>query len=273
MPKATLGRAFEMFLQACKPHGFLRGNHPLILAYHSVSLLRTDSLAVSADNFRAQLEWLKKHNYQIVTLNEALEHSGDRRKLAVLTFDDGYADNYQVAYPIMKEFDFRGTIFLVSTSVGTKKIFWWDQARVDAGESHEANEVLSWEQVHEMQDNGFEFGSHTATHRLLPTLSVPERISEIENSKQTLEDALGRPVTSFCYPEGRLDELTTELVEKAGYSQAVVTVRGESEPYGTMALRRVGVYYHVNLQTFGIKNHRFVRRFREPLQLMRNSFA
>ena len=115
---------------------------------------------------------------------------------------------------------------------------------VDSGKPGSGYEVLNWDQVGEMQDNGIEFGSHTLIRRLLPQLSVSDRKDEIQESRKELEAFLGREVSSFCCPEGRIDEQT---VRDAGYSHRVVTDLAEAEPYGPLALRRVGVYYHVDI--------------------------
>ena len=98
---------------------------PLILAYHSISKNRTDALSVSASEFDRQLKWLKNKNYKIVSIEDAVKIKN--QKSAVITFDDGYRDNYEIAFPILKKYGFNATIFLATDFVGTEKIYHWDK--------------------------------------------------------------------------------------------------------------------------------------------------
>jgi peptidoglycan/xylan/chitin deacetylase (PgdA/CDA1 family) len=245
----------------------------LILAYHSVSQRRTDTLSLSEDNFRNQLQWLKNNNYQTMTLQDTIRTNTRNSKVAVITFDDGYADNYHVAFPLLKEFGMTATVFLVSNTVSTDGIFEWDEQKIPNQGHREDFKLLTWQQVHEMQDYGIEFGSHTCTHRHLPTLSDEEQRQELLESKRALENSLKKPVTSFCYPAGRLTEETIKLVQETGYEAGVLTARGEGEPRGRYTLRRVGIYYHVTPFMFRIKVHPLIRFIREPLQELRGYLA
>jgi peptidoglycan/xylan/chitin deacetylase (PgdA/CDA1 family) len=245
------------------------GNAPLILAYHSVSERRTDTLSLSTENFRHQLQWLQDNGYETLTLRDSVRKNRTQEKVAVLTFDDGYADNYHIVFPLLKEFGMTATIFLVAKSISTDQIFNWDEPKISQQGAREDFEILTWEQIHEMKTYGIEFGSHTCTHRHLPTLSLYEQEREIEDSKEQLEKRLQEAVTSFCYPAGRLTKDTVKLVEQSGYEVGVLTARGQGEPQGKFTLRRVGIYYHVTPLMFRLKVHPFIRQVREPLQELR----
>jgi len=163
------------------------------------------------------------------------------RKTLVVTFDDGYCDNYLFAFPILKQYGFRGTIFLISEYIGTDRPFPMDTDK-EWDELMEEDLPLTWGQVLEMKEYGMEFGSHTCSHERLDKLPEKEMINEIVASKSFLEQKIGSPVTSFCYPTGRFNSHIKEAVQKAGYLTAVVTpVQGQLRE-DAYSIKRVGIY-------------------------------
>jgi len=234
---------------------------PLILAYHSVSDDRRDGLSVSVSDFDFQMDWLRRHRYTSLTLSGLTRWQPSKREKPVaITFDDGYADNYTQAFPILKRYGFTATIFLVSKSHDTGVIHDWDRPKVIESNDFKAYELLSWAQVHEMANSGIEFGSHSCTHRNLTQLSFEERQKEINQSRKDLQEKLGCAVDSFCYPRGDLNEETIEIVKQAGYACAVVTPPRASIPISRYTLRRVGLYRTTSRTLFRIKINAFVRR-------------
>ncbi|MBD2355852.1 polysaccharide deacetylase family protein [Tolypothrix sp. FACHB-123] len=227
---------------------------PLILAYHSVNQERKDSLAVSTIDFDNQLAWLKKQGYRSLTLAEFLLQPVKKgEKVVIITFDDGYADNYHLAFPILKRYGFVATIFLVSDYINTDQIFYWDVPKISNNYEQSLYKLLTWEQVQEMLDYGIEFGSHTCTHPELSSLSREQCIEEITRSRQDLEAKLGREVVSFCYPRGKLNTEVIQLVEQAGYRGAVVTPKRSGIPLNPYTLRRVGIYQQTTPSVFRLK--------------------
>jgi peptidoglycan/xylan/chitin deacetylase (PgdA/CDA1 family) len=245
-------------------------DRPLILAYHSVSPQRTDALSVDPADFEGQMAWLRRHGYQALTLADLAARSPNERKRAVaLTFDDGYADNYTHAFPVLKRYGFVATVFVVSDHVGTDRLFPWDVPKLRNETDRVLYQALSWDHVREMQDHGFEIGSHTCTHPELPGVSEERCREEIERSRRDLEARLGRAVDSFCYPRGKLDPAVVRLVEQAGYRWGVVTPKRSGIPRGPLTLRRVGVYHDTGAGKFRIKVNPLVRRFWEPALWLR----
>jgi len=234
---------------------------PLILAYHSVSDERTDSLAVRVSDFEMQTAWLHRRGYRSMTLesfNAQTPRKGER--VVIITFDDGYADNYTNALPVLKQFGFVATLFPVSNFVDTDKLFWWDEGQVAAERDRSLYRTLTWEQIREMAAYGIEIGSHTCTHPRLTSVSSEQCWDEITRSRAELEDKLGRPVVSFCYPAGDLNAEVITMVEKARYKCAVVTPPRNGIPLGRYTLRRIGVYHHNNPLLFRLKMMPFVRK-------------
>lgn len=237
---------------------------PLILAYHSINDKRNDGLAISVEEFERQIQWLRQKRFRSITLAEYLK--GNFRKgerIVVLTFDDGYLDNYTNAYPLLRKYDFTATIFVVSDYVGTDQIFSDD---IQAKKHGTKYPLMQWEHLGEMLDTGIEIGSHTCTHAKLPDISDEQAKEEIGRSRADIELRLGIHVNSFCYPQGYLNEKTITYVHKSGYKGAVVTPPRGGIPLTPYTLRRVGVYQNMTPLLFRIKTHPLFRRYYEKLR-------
>lgn len=174
------------------------------LMYHKVGdaprPTQLGKLWVSASEFRWQMEYLLRHGFSPVLFKDLYdaEHAG--RKLperpVLVTFDDGYANNYEVAFPILKELGVKANIFLVYETIDRHNA-WHDPA------SEPWIRMLTWEQCFEMRDSGLiEFGSHTMKHRNLPSIPLEEARWEVFESKRRLEEKLGVPMIAFAYPYG-----------------------------------------------------------------------
>jgi peptidoglycan/xylan/chitin deacetylase (PgdA/CDA1 family) len=182
-----------------------------ILMYHEIGT-GPNSLYVPTDNFRAQMNYLHKSGYHTVTMADAQEMLKNEKipaKTVVLTFDDGYTSFYTRAWPIMQEFGFTGTVFVITDFTGR------------------AN-YLTWEEIKNLQKAGIEIGSHTKNHIDLKTASTDRQTQEIMGSKKVLDDKLGISVKSFCYPTGTYNETTPQLVKVAGYTSAVTVAYGQA---------------------------------------------
>lgn len=218
----------------------------IILAYHRV-LPETSgvTLAVSCADFERQLQYLLKKKYTFVRLKEYLSAKGN---VCAVTFDDGYADNYYYAWPILKKYDIPATIFLTTDYIGRHKPFYWDLKNT----THFTKDdyALTWDQVREMAAAGIEFGSHTVHHYELNQLSEQEIHTELTVSKALIEQQLQLPVVSLCYPRGAYKPLLRDLAKAAGYTSAVMTQSKQETPY---TLRRIGLYSHDDFGRFVLK--------------------
>lgn len=244
---------------------------PLILAYHSVSDDRTDALAVRVADFNYQMEWLNRHGYKSMTLAEFKRqpiHDKSER-IVIITFDDGYADNYTVAFPILKRYGFVATSFLVLDYVNTNHIFWWDEPKIKGSTDQSLYALLTWPEIEEMARYGIEFGSHTRTHANLTELSPEECWREVSISRNDLINRVGHDIKSFCYPFGYLNEDVVNSVEKAGYDYATLTPTRSGIPLSHYTLRRVGIYRNTTPWRFRLKIQPLVRRVYEHSSLIR----
>jgi peptidoglycan/xylan/chitin deacetylase (PgdA/CDA1 family) len=188
---------------------------PPILYYHRVDPDLSPHAGVTPDQFRSQLSILKQAGFQGTTLDFAMKNGHTDpvtgKKIVAITFDDGYQDNYRYAMPILQEFGFLATIFCLSGKIGG--ISDWTEDPIWKG-----HPLLDAPQMRELSLLGLEIGSHTRTHVDLSRLSSTDARDEIVHSKSDLEELLGVPVRSFCYPFGAYREETPTLVRSAGYS-------------------------------------------------------
>lgn len=220
---------------------------PRVLYYHRIDEDNHRS-SVYPKQFFLQLEHLANRKYQILTLKELYQALERRQSLprrsVVLTFDDGFADNYQHAYPALRQFGFPATIFLTVSFIGSDTLPVLSDTR-------RTLPPLSWEQVYEMRDHGIEFGSHTLTHPTLPQLTQEAAKQEVLASRILLQEKLGHSVSFFCYPKGALTLAVKDIVRQAGYSGACSTfpgpIRLKSDRY---ALPRTYISHDDTVQDF-----------------------
>ncbi len=183
-----------------------RASGPRVLCYHRVNDEQKNYLTVPAADFAAQMKFLSGNGYRSISLSELLAGKGDS-KCVVITFDDGYEDNYLHAFPAMKQYGLTGIVFCVAGKVGEK-------------------DYLTTPEIQEMRKAGFEFGSHTISHPNLQAVSIEEKRTEIRGSKDRLEKMFGAPVEYFCYPYGRYDEDAWKIVKESGYKGACCNAPG-----------------------------------------------
>jgi peptidoglycan/xylan/chitin deacetylase (PgdA/CDA1 family) len=208
-----------------------------ILAYHRiVPYLPEDDDAgncVSVAAFERQLRWLSRRGYRSRSLAEVegdLVGASIPRRSVVITFDDGYRDNYLFAWPLLMRYGFSATIFLVSDAIGRDSSF-------DSLYAGPPVRMLDRQHILEMQRYGISFGSHSCSHPLsLPQLSEPALRRELEDSRSSLEDLLGNQVEHFAYPYCRFDGRVADAVERAGYRLACA---GTGTDFSRFRLHRV----------------------------------
>jgi peptidoglycan/xylan/chitin deacetylase (PgdA/CDA1 family) len=202
-----------------------------ILAYHMVQFpvdIDDELYSISPEEFAEQLAYLKNAGYHSVSLHDVFAAQEGQGKLPdkpiVLTFDDGYEDNYTQALPIMEKYGFHGTEFVIVNSVGQ-------------------SDYLSWDEIRAMQQRHTEIGSHTLNHVALHDAALPEKQQEIADSKRLIEDQIGRQVEFFAYPYGSYDQEAFTLLQAAGYRGACTGVSGYNLPGDTQPyrLKRVNI--------------------------------
>ncbi|MCH8064174.1 MAG: polysaccharide deacetylase family protein [Chloroflexi bacterium] len=174
------------------------------------------NLSISLDRFEMQLRYLADRAYRGLTLEELAGKldSGDKMpaRSVVITFDDGYKDTFTHAFPILQEYGFTATVFLVSGHIGESSS--WDAGKTDASPLMDRSEIF------EMARHGIDFGSHSRTHTSLPALTRDEARNEVAQSKTELEQLMGRKINAFAYPFGGATPWLQDIVRDAGYSVA-----------------------------------------------------
>jgi peptidoglycan/xylan/chitin deacetylase (PgdA/CDA1 family) len=187
-----------------------------VLMYHSIRPPRSSGTAtrfsIAAHTFRRQLAWLRASGHRAVTAEQACA-AGARAMDCAITFDDGYADNFDVALPALRELGMTATVFALADFARARN--WWDRGSADF-----ARPLLSRAQLRALADAGICIGSHGISHQRLTQLPAAQARAELVDSKRALEDTLGRAVNAFAYPYGDVDARAKELVRDAGYTVA-----------------------------------------------------
>ena len=169
------------------------------------------ALSVTPADFAAQMDWLASNGFHTVTQADVYDYLNGTRGLpsrpVVLTFDDGYADFYNTALPILRAHDFTAVSYVVSGFIGRSG-------------------YMNASQIVEADRAGIEIGSHTVDHANLARSSAGNVNFELVASKQALEQLLGHPVLSFCYPSGQFNGSVAYSVQAAGYTNATTTAFG-----------------------------------------------
>jgi peptidoglycan/xylan/chitin deacetylase (PgdA/CDA1 family) len=232
----------------------------LVLCYHALSEDWPAALSTTPARFREQLELLLERGYRGVTFEQAVD-TGDRFSFAV-TFDDAYLSVLALARPIMDELGVPGTVFVPTDWAGSPEPMRWDGVYRWVDGPHE-NELLcmSWDQLRELADSGWEVGSHTLTHPYLTAIDDERLATELRESRAAVERELGRPCRSIAYPYGDVDERVIEAVGAAGYAFGASLPKKLSSR-GPLDHPRVGVYHVDDLGRFKLKVSPFVRRVR-----------
>lgn len=241
-----------------------------VIMYHRVIRDKSEGgvhgIYVTESQFEKHLKYLKQKGFETITFKDLLNNKyKDRfnrgKKQIILTFDDGYTDNYNYAFPLLKKYGFKCVIYLLSHLNYNK----WD---VEVKENPEHKfELMDMSMIKEMEKYGIEFGGHTKTHPKLATLPIEIAQEEILTSKKVLEEKLGHALISFAYPYGNLNEDVKKIVKNSGYNFAVATDSGDiSFSEDLFQIRRIGIFSTNNFFTFKRKvsgKYNFIKIKRE----------
>jgi peptidoglycan/xylan/chitin deacetylase (PgdA/CDA1 family) len=195
-----------------------------ILCYHRFSKACESPLCVPTRIFEKQMRYLSENGYRVVTFKQLLNFLEYRealpQKAVIISIDDGYRSTYDIAYPILKKYGFKATLFIYTDFIGASR------------------NALTWGQLKQMKADGFEIGSHTLSHSDLTrqkegedTPTYTSRIDkELRISKQIIDKKLGQNTILLAFPFGRYNPSVLEISKRLGY-QAGVTVKKGANPF------------------------------------------
>ncbi len=190
-----------------------------ILMYHYVStppanadIYRKD-LSVTPELFNAQLDRIQAEGYTTISLYDLINHlatgAGLPAKPVILTFDDGYRDNYENAFPALKAHGMRATIFVVVDFINAQR-----------------PEYMTWDMLREMHNAGLSIESHGIDHSSLKNRDRDSLVFQALRTYETLQNELGQRARFISYPAGQYDQNTIDVFKGAGYWAGITTLSG-----------------------------------------------
>jgi peptidoglycan/xylan/chitin deacetylase (PgdA/CDA1 family) len=230
-------------------------NRAVIVLFHRVDdRYPGEPVTCSRAQFAALCDFFGRY-FKVIALSELLEllrRRADVSRRLVITFDDGYRDNYQYAAVELRKRGLPACFFVTTGFVGTDRVAWWD------AQQSIRSEWMTWDEVRSLRGQGFELGAHTITHPDLGRLGGADAACEITGSKAQLEAAVGVRILHFAYPYGDPNQMTDEsrsIVQSAGFSCCLAAyggaVRASDDPY---RLRRVPINtWYVSPYHFGFE--------------------
>jgi len=198
------------------------------LMYHHITPEITDNNCLAPEDFESQLDSLKKAGYITVSPEELYliltENKKPAKKVLCLTFDDGFNDFYNNAYPLLKKYNMKATSFVV-TNLLNKASYLTDQ------------------QILEMKKSGLvSFQSHTVSHQSMESLSSQDQLEQLQASKKYLDDLLQQDTLAICYPSGKFNDDTADLATQANYKLGFTTQPGfAAKSDGLLTLSRTRI--------------------------------
>ncbi len=212
--------------------------------YHHINPHKGDTVTVTPGVFEGQMRFLRDSGYRTLTADELLSCiSGNMtvpRKAVVVTFDDGWLDNYIYAFPVMKTYGIHAAIFVITdwtegasekgqgtpSSVPTHRE---SKRLIEKGEEHRV--IMNWEMINEMALSGLiRFYSHTRSHRSCDLLTGQELSEELSGSKQAMEKHLAMPCPYLCWPYGKYSDMAVAFAKRVGYEALFTTHQGVAAP-------------------------------------------
>jgi peptidoglycan/xylan/chitin deacetylase (PgdA/CDA1 family) len=218
------GHILVIPLQPVNPGGLFPDGYQVvsILTYHHFREGCTNALCMPVKEFSRQMAYLKRQGCRTVTMKEVLRFMDYQeplpRKAIAITIDDGYRSTYDLAYPILKRYDFTATLFIYTDFI------------------NRSPNALTWEQLKELTQAGFEVEAHTMSHADLTLKRAGESEAEyLERIRRELQvprtlirEHLGQEAVWLAYPYGRMNNLVISLAIEAGYRGGVTVTRGST---------------------------------------------
>jgi len=239
-----------------------------ILMYHQVGdfvpMRAHRSTYCHYRRFQRQMGFLRRFRFNVLRLDEALACLSGKRPIppraVVLTFDDGYENFYEYAWPVLDRCGFPAMVYLLSGFLG-RPSDWF------ARDGRETPALMNRDRILQLRELGVDFGSHGVSHVRLAEVDAQTVQREVTESKAQLEELLGGEVRHFCYPYGSHDRTAVDAVRAAGYTSAVTCLRAAATPaFDPLLLPRKAISYGDNLAGYFWKLAMKDRPKQAPLQ-------
>lgn len=217
-----------------------------VLMYHSITYGKGNSNCVPIETFEEQMKYLKDNGYHTITLTDLYKYFMREEpileKSIVITFDDGHENNYTAMFPVIKKYNLKATVFVITSHIDKNHKF------------------MTSKQLLEMDKYGIDIESHTVNHDKLKSLSKDKQLKTLIQSKKYLGKILNKEINFFAYPGGAYNKSAISAVKEAGYTMAF-TIDGRwsswsSKNDGMLSLHRINTSSFQDLNAFkiGISN-------------------
>jgi peptidoglycan/xylan/chitin deacetylase (PgdA/CDA1 family) len=218
-----------------------------ILTYHSLDSSGS-VISTSPEKFRRQMKNLFDASFHVVKLRDLVSRIRENRQLpaksVAITFDDGFQSVYDVAFPVLKDYGYPATVFLVTSFCG-KNNRWNGQPNTIP-----SFDLLTWDQISKMKDQQIEFGVHTATHPDLTKLTGSQVSEEIIGARQVVQEQTGENEIAFAYPYGKKSSEASNLVNLNFYAACSTEMDFANSCSDVHFLPRIDMYYFSNNDLF-----------------------
>lgn len=273
-----LGGVYLFKLINYKRNVFVVCNYHNFSRYHNYKLKRGSIIETAYErNFERQVRFFKKH-FDFMYASEYFDNKANPGKINFLiTFDDSYKDNYDIAFPVLKKYHAKAVFFIVTGLVGTRNWLWHDKvhflvcqkkilqskankilADMNAGIkvpddfiqfvntefriNEEERMIMNWDELSEMEQAGFEIGSHTDNHVILPFVDDDNQYDEIKESKQKIEYNLKCDCISFAYPNGLYNTVSLIILKENNIKYGYSTIPGFNDAHrNKLLIKRIGL--------------------------------
>jgi peptidoglycan/xylan/chitin deacetylase (PgdA/CDA1 family) len=214
-----------------------------IFTYHKITARSEIGInTVHPRRFAEQIQYLKEAGFESVTLND-LKSKKLPEKPVIITFDDGYSSVHKNALPILRDYNFKAVVFIITGYIGKQNT--WDANLAGIRFNH-----LSASQIKDLYNHGMEVGSHGVTHRALTYLGTDQLKFELKSSRDHLVNLLEDSVTTIAYPFGIQDTTVQDAARSEGYTFGCINLWGRSSGNNSLCLKRIPVYGTDSLQSF-----------------------
>ena len=231
----------------------------VVLCYHATTPAWPNELSVDPDALGRQVRLLLDRGYAPVRFGDLLD--GARGNRVAVTFDDAYRSTYELAWPVLRELGVPATVYAPTDFVGAAGPMSWPGIEEAAAGPHAAElRCMSWEQLGELQQAGWEIGSHTCSHPHLTACDDAQLERELVGSREAVAERIGSCAT-IAYPYGDVDGRVMSAARRAGYRLAAALPAHIRRP-APLAWPRLGVYREDSDWRFRLKASRIVRGLR-----------